>query len=216
MRHVQLKHEQYDEVESPEPVYDGTNAELPKKFDLLRSVLTKEETLAINNFIVHKFEGIDVDTRTIELSYRPEDWDNAGVIEKLHDLVRQHIKDTYKIAGSLNPRRFTLLRTTDLQTYSEKYAEYNANNEIIYTAVYSAANTTDYYSGETLYNENGEGFFPTEYDIAIHRNEELNSWEILDVVKGQRLDLIMVFEEIDRGVSYDYQIDQLEDDGVDY
>ncbi len=216
MRNAGTPMESYNEVSNPDPVYDGTNTELPKRFDLLTSALSKQEASDLNAFLVEKFSDIDVTTRSIDLSYRPEDWDDSGVIEKLHNIVREHIKQTYKITGSLNPRRFTLLRTTDVQTYSETYGDYNANNEILYTAIYTAPNVTDYYSGETLYNKNGEGFFPSGYDVVIHRNEELNNWEILDVVKGQRLDLLMVFEEIDRGVSYDYPIDQLEDDGVGY
>ena len=202
--------------DNADPEYDGTNAELPKKFDTLKDVLSKEEADALRIFIEEKFKTVDADTKEILMTYRPEDWDSEGIIEKLTDTTKAHIISTFRIEGSLNPRKFMLLRTRDVQSYEEEYGAYNQNGEILYTAVATASKRNEYFSGQTLYTRNGEGFFPREVDLIVHRNEELNNWEIHEVLEGERLDLIMVFEEIDRGVHYNYEIDQLEDDGIDF
>jgi len=198
-----------------DPVFTEENRYLEKRFDLLTEVLTKDESTCLEDFIKSKLVKIESDSnisQTYKLQYRPDEWDSMGVIQKVQDIARSHIQKTYAVVGQLEPRSFTLLRTEDAQGYIEEYGVYNQNGEILYTAVVTASDSDDYYSGETLYLVNGEGFRPSRVDVVVHRNETLNNWEIVEVVKGTRLDLLIVFQEIERKLSYDYEIDQILED----
>lgn len=195
--------------EQMSPIYDGSNDHEEKKVDLLSGAISPSEADALLEFILNKFSK-SASATSITLSYRPEDWDVSGVIDKIHNVAKAHIHETYPIKGDLNPRSFTLLKTDDGRTYSETYGKYRNGNEILYTAVVTPISPAEYYSGETLYSVNGEGLRPNPCDMLVHRNERLNTWEIVEVLTGARYDLLIVFEEIDRAVSYDYPIKSLE------
>jgi hypothetical protein len=204
-----------------DPIFNENNKYLEKKFDILTNVLTVEESTSLETFITSKIStnAPDSNSNTSQkyvLQYRPDEWDSAGAIQKVYDIARKHILDTYAVIGQLEPRSFTLLRTEDAQTYKEEYGAYNQNGEILYTAIVTASNPPDYYSGETLYLVNGEGFMPNRYDIVVHRNESHNNWEIVDVVTGVRLDLLVVFREHARRTAYNYYIDQLDEDSLNF
>jgi hypothetical protein len=214
-----LKPEDSKEEFYEDPIFTKENRYLEKKFDTLTGIISPEESAALENFINSKLSASTTDlafSQVCTLQYRPDEWDSMGVVQKVQDIAREHIYKTYAVSGQLEPRSFTILRTEDVQTYKEEYGLYNQNNEILYTAIVTASHPDDYYSGETLYLNNGEGFRPARSDIVIHRNERLNDWEIVEVVTGVRLDLIIVFQEIDRKVSYDYPIDQLDESSVSF
>jgi len=207
-----------DEVhEHVDPIFDETNRHLPKMFDILTNVLTYEEAGALEAFAKRKLatESEDLDTnQTLELPYRTDEWDGDGVIAKIQELAKQHIQNTYSLAGYLEPRKFMLMRTENAQSYKETYSEYNKNGEVLYTAIATPSSPAEYYSGETRYTVNGEGFRPSSRDVVVHRNEEMNNWEMVEVVTGVRFDLIIVFQEINKQVSYDYEIDQTIAEGL--
>lgn len=196
--------------EHVDPVFDGTNTGEPKIFDIIKDVLSLDEAASLLEFLEQKLP-VDADEYfSIDLSYRPEDWDSFGIIEKIYNKAKAHISEVYPVEGSLNPRRFQIVRTDDCRPFKQEYGNYRNGNEILYTAVVTPVLSTKYFSGETLYFENGEGFRPSPTDLVIHRNERINSWEIIEVLSGARYDLIITFEEVYRGVSYDYEIAQLE------
>lgn len=202
-----------------DPIFNKDNRYLEKKFDTLRNALSAKESSALETFIVSKLSNnatISSSSQKYILQYRPDEWDSMGVIQKVQDLVKDHIYKTYAVSGQLEPRSFSILRTEDAQGYKEEYGAYNQNGEILYTAIVTASDSSDYFSGETIYLVNGEGFKPSRSDVVVHRNETLNDWEITEVVRGVRLDLVIVFREIDRKVSYDYPIDQLDESSISF
>lgn len=204
-----------------DPVYTEDNRYLEKKVDLLQNVLTGEDSEALEAFIRSKLEGkvsteLSETSQIYNLPYRPDEWDTAGVIKKVYDIAREHILKTYAVIGQLEPKSFTLLRTEDVQTYKEEYGVYNKNGEILYTAAVTASTPEDYWCGETRYTQNGEGLQPRRTDMLVHRNESLNDWEILEVIRGTRLDLLIVLREHARRTSYDYPIDQLDENSISF
>lgn len=205
LKHGDTEHEVY-----VEPIFTAETRHLQKRFDILSNVITPEESLALKAFIESKIPESSDSTYSQEvvLPYRPDEWDELGIVQKIQDLAKAHILKTYAVVGQLEPRKFMVIRTDNVQTYGETYGSYNQNGEILYTAVVTPSSPTDYYSGETLYGVNGEGFHPNSCDMVVQRNEELNSWEIVEVLTGVRFDLIVVFQEIDRTISYDYIINQ--------
>ena len=193
-----------------EPVFTKETRHLEKRFDILSNVITPEESLALQAFIESKIPESSDSTHSQELTlpYRPDEWDDLGIVQKIQDMAKAHILSTYAVVGQLEPRKFLILRTDNVQTYKETYGAYNENGEILYTAIVTPSNPTEYYSGETLYDINGMGFHPNSGDMVVQRNETLNNWEIVEVLTGTRFDLIVVFQEIDRTISYDYAISQ--------
>jgi len=209
-----------DSSEYENPVFNADNRHLPKIFDVLQNQITIQESEHLLEFISTKFpeseEEITETSSVIKLLNRPDNWDSFGVIEKIYGIARQHIMDTYWMVGNLEPRHFLILKTEDAQNYEELYGDFDANGETVYTAVVTPSLPESYFQGETRYTVNGNGFQPNPLDIVIHRNEELNSWEITDVTKGVRYDLVLVFQEPTQRVSYDFEIEQTVDDGVEY
>lgn len=193
-----------------EPVFDGTNSYLEKRFEVLPGVLSSEEVLALKEFIGSKLPKSSEDefSQTLVLPYRPDEWDSIGVVQKVQDISRSHIVSTYAVSGQLEPVKFKVMRTDNVQKYLETYGKYNDNREILYTAITTVPSPVDHYSGETLYQNNGEGFRPNPGDLVIHRNETLNNWEIVGAANTPRFDLLIMFREVDRSISYDYVIDQ--------
>jgi hypothetical protein len=205
LKHGDTEHEVY-----VDPVLTKETRHLQKKFEIIRNAITPEESLALKNYISSKITESSNSkySNQLVLPYRPDEWDEFGVIQKIQDIAKGHILETYPIIGQLEPRKFMILRTDNVQTYKETYGLYNANSEILYTAIVTPSSPTDYFSGETLYTVNGEGFYPNPRDMVVQRNEELNSWEIIEVLSGTRFDLVVVFQEIDRTISYNYTISQ--------
>lgn len=193
-----------------DPVFTVETRHLQKRFDVISNAIDSEEGLSLKGFIESKIpESSDSPySQQLVLPYRPDEWDGSGVIQKVQDIAKAHVMSTYAIVGQLEPRKFMLLRTDNVQTYKETYGSYNENGEILYTAILTPSSPTEYYSGETLYAVNGEGFHPNPRDLVVQRNEELNNWEIVEVLTGTRFDLVVVFQEIDRTISYDYAISQ--------
>lgn len=199
----------YEEV-YVDPVFNRGNRHLEKRFDVLKDAIDLEDSDALKEFIELKLPGGAEQelSQELVLQYRPDEWDSRGVIQKVQDIAKAHISSVFALSGQLEPRKFYLLRTENVQTYKQEYGLYNDNNETLYSAIVTVSSPTEYYSGETLYLVNGEGFRPNRTDIVIHRHEKINDWEIVEVLIGSRLDLVVVFQEIDRRISYDYPIDQ--------
>ena len=200
-----------------DPIYTPDNRHLPKMFDFIKNAITDEEAESLREFIEQKLseEREDLEaSQSMVLAYRPDEWDSAGVIAKIQDLAKLHIQNTYSLGGYLGAQKFMLLRTENAQSYKEVYGNYNNDGEILYTAIVSPCRGTEYFQGETKYTINGEGFKPRAVDMTVHRNEELNNWEITEVINGTRFDLVIVFQEVDKQVSYDYEIDQTIAEGL--
>lgn len=200
-----------------EPVFNADNRHLPKMFDTLKDQITAEEAEQLLSFIDSRLlapaEGESEVSSKLKLLNRPDNWDDHGVIEKIYNIARSHIMDTYWMVGNLEPRDFIIMRTEDVQKYEETYGEFDENDETLYTAIVTPCSSKDYFQGETRYTINGEGFNPSPTDIVIHRNEEMNNWEITEVVSGTRYDLLLVFQEPTQRVSYNFEIEQsVEDD----
>ena len=200
-----------------EPVFNADNRHLPKMFDTLKDQITVEEAEQLLSFIDSRLlapaDGESEVSSKLKLLNRPDNWDDHGVIEKIYNIARSHIMDTYWMVGNLEPRDFIIMRTEDVQKYEEIYGAFDKNHETLYTAIVTPCSNKDYFRGETRYTINGEGFMPSPTDIVIHRNEEMNNWEITEVVNGTRYDLLLVFQEPTQRVSYDFEIEQsVEDD----
>jgi hypothetical protein len=204
-----------------DPVYTESNRYLEKKADLVRNVLSVEDADSLKLFIESKFESrshseSSTISQVYELPYRPDEWDSNGVIQKVHDIAKAHILKTYAVVGQLEPRSFKLLMTNIDQSYGEEYGAYNQDNEILYTSIVTVSNPDDYWRGETKYPVNGEGLRLNRVDMLVHRNESLNTWEVSGVEHGTRFDLLVVFQESDRRVSYDYEIDQTDEGAISF
>lgn len=196
-----------------DPEYTEENRYLPKKFDILTGVVTTEEAEKLREFITSKLPNTSEDSSSQShvLPYRSDEWDSDGIINRLQSLARDHVRATFHTIGAVEPRKFMLLRTDASQSYSETYGNYINNREILYTAVVTPVSEFSHSPDETVYTTNGEGFKPSQVDMVVHRNEEYNNWSIPELDSGSRLDLIMVFREVDQSISYDYPMDQLEE-----
>lgn len=189
-----------------------------REHEILQDELTVEEAEGLKRFIESKLPANSDksdDSSTVDLAYRPDAWDPEGVIEKLYLRAKEYIKESFQIDGYVEPKKFKLIRTENAQTYKEQYLELEEQAETSYTATVSLLDL-DIIGGTTLYTINGEGFVPRNTDLVIHRNEKLNNWEIVEVLSGTRFDLVMVFRDTHRRISYGYYIDQIEDEGEDY
>lgn len=207
MRTHQDDEDAYEEV----LVYDKSNRHLPKKFSILKDSITKEEADALEGFIFSKLptETEGEQAQVWVLPYRTDEWDELGVIHKVQKIAKQYISDTYYLEGSVEPKKFELVRTDSIQTYERLHPEsYINRNEILYTIVVTPTCSSSYDWGQTLYLNNGEGFNPSRTSILIHRNEEYNSWSVQEPMNGTRLDLIITLREMNMEISYDYAIEQ--------
>lgn len=198
-----------------EIVYTKDNRHVPKKFDTLTNIITSEEAAQLRAFILEKLpESVEGEkSQQHVLPYRTDEWDSSGVINKLQEVAKAHIRNAFYMEGAVEPRKFLLLKSEQFQSYFEEYpSSYINNKEILYTAVVTPVYSGKDYSGETLYTMNGEGFVPKTLDMVIHRNEAFNNWSVQEVLNGTRLDLVMVFREVNMDISYDYAIDQSPED----
>lgn len=184
---------------------NSSNRGTPKEAQVLVNAITVDEAAILRGFILAKLtsEGI------LELPYRPDEWDSAGVIQKIQDMAKEYIKQNYVTYNQLEPRAFLLSRVSDHSDRGEEYSEYNANGEILYQVTTTVSNSEVCTGGDTIYvntyvtvpHENGT-------TMVIHRDEELNNWKLSPILSGERLDLIIYIQEFDLQKSYDYPIDQ--------
>lgn len=209
-----------DVKEYVDPVFNADNRHLPKMFDVLKNQITDEEAEQLSSFIDSRLlaptGGESEFSSKLKLLNRPDNWDAHGVIEKIYNIARSHIMGTYWMVGNLEPRDFIIMSTKNAQKYEETYGAFDENGETLYTAIVTPCSKNEYFQGETQYTVNGEGFNPSPTDIVLHRNEELNNWQITEVINGTRYDLILVFQEPTQRVSYDFEIEQTVDDGIAY
>lgn len=198
-----------------DPVYTKDNRHLPKKFAVLKSVMSEEDRSHLIEFVLEKIpqESKNEVSQSHTLIYRTDEWDKFGVINRLQEVAKSHIRDTYYLVGAAEPRKFLLLRTDPWQSYEEVYdPSYINNREILYTAVVTLVSDGIFVPGETIYTSNGEGFVPEPLSMVIHRNERYNNWSISKLAGGTRLDLIMVFREVNMEISYEYEIEMSAED----
>lgn len=192
---------------------------LYNKYSVAEDVITQGEVDSLLDFAKSKLpvatnEEFEV-SQICELYNRPDAWDNEGVISKLQQAFRDQIKKTNFLIGVLEPKKFILVRTDELQSYREEYLEFVDGPEVEYTAV--ATLNSNYRGGDTDYFIGGEGFQPTPGSLHVHRNERGNSWTIKDVNVGTRYDFMMVMIERPVSARYDeFEIEQSVDDGIDY
>lgn len=159
------------------------------------------------------------ETQVHYLYNRPDAWDPDGVLNKIHDSLREYIKETYHLTGILEPKSFAIMRSDELQGRSEIYGNFESNEgETFYTG-FMSLNTQreDYVGGDNLYVNDGTGFTSLPGDLHVHRNEDGNSWEISHVHVGTRFDVVVIVTERQVRARYDeFEIEQTVDDGVEY
>lgn len=184
-------------------------AETPRKVDILVDALTKEESSSLRAFILEK----TINNNSIDLPYRPDEWDADGIIQKIQDLAKEHIKHNFVTNNQLEPRRFTLINIEDSDEYGEEYSEYNQDAVISYKVMATVSNEETCSGGSTVFPHNGKHVDHLDgTTITIHRCERINDWNLSDIYKGQRLDLAMEFQDVGRRISYNYHIEQTTED----
>lgn len=186
---------------------------LPKKVDILADVLTHEETSALQEFMASRLpEGNSL----IDLRYRSDEWDAHGVIQKIHDTAKKYIEQNYEAKGQIEPRQFTMTRTADASDAGEEYGDYNSNEEILYAVTVSVPDLNGCAGGNSVYVNTDTTVNLTDNTICIHRCEAFNNWRMSSIESGSRLDLVILFQEVQRDVSYDFYIDQITEDLPDF
>jgi hypothetical protein len=188
-------------------------------YEELKNALTPTEVRALKRFVLsvapNKVDGPT--SNKIEIYNRPDAWDPEGSINKLQNIFRDYIKETFFLTGILEPRQFIVLRTDAGQSYSEEYGLYKNNGEVLYTGYMSLTSDVDAPGVETIYTKNGFGFEQRPGSLVVHRNEAFNNWSISEVTSGTRLDIVLVQTELDKHADYnEFVIDQSVDDGVEY
>lgn len=185
---------------------------IPKEAEILLNALTEEESRSLREFILSKVP----DSGVFNLPYRPDEWDSMGVMQKIQDLAKDHIRVTHVTNSQLEPRSFSLLNISNFEDYGEEYQECNANNEILYRVVATVSNAEICTGGNTLYiNTHRSVNHASGTTVTIHRCERLNNWK-MSPVTGSRLDLVIYLQENAKQISYDYHIDQIESDLPDF
>lgn len=182
---------------------------LPKQAETIANAITESESSILREFILSKLpeEG------SVELQYRPDEWDSAGVIQKIQDFGKDYIQRTHVTNNQLEPRKFKLSNIIETSELGEEYSEYNKNGEILYLITATVSNAASCSGGSTIYTEMGKVIdLSSGTTISIHRCELVNSWKMMPVRSGNRLDLSILIQENDRQVSYDYPIDQIIDE----
>lgn len=184
----------------------NNNKSSPKQAETIVNAITESESSILREFILSKLpsEG------SLELQYRPDEWDSAGIVQKIQDLGREYIQRTHVVSNQLEPRKFKLYNIVDASELGEEYSEYNKNGEILYLITATVSTSDSCSGGSTIYTETGKVVdLSSGTNITIHRCESLNSWKIMPVRSGNRLDLSILIQENDRQISYDYPIDQI-------
>jgi hypothetical protein len=179
---------------------------LPKNANILTGLISDSDISNLRNFINEKVADNDA---SINLRYRPDEWDSTGVIQKVYDLIKEYLKENYEIQGQLEPRKFTIRRILDASDIGEEYGDYDANGEILYSATFSIPGLDGCSGGETTYLKYDCTVKPDDTAILIHRCEANNDWRTNRIGDGSRLDLVILFQEISREISYDFDIDQI-------
>lgn len=209
-----------DDVTVPVLTYTADNRHETKIFELIENAITEEEVAALKEFAESQIPEASEDetSQKVEMANRPDKWDSAGVIAKIQDIFRDYVRNTYFLVGSLEPRKFVILRTDDVQEYSETYGRFQIDGVLTYTAIMPLSKPdVDCRPGEILFTVHGEGFKSEPGNLIVFRNEEFNSWKIPDMFSGTRFDLILVLQEINKSMTYDeFEIEPLEDNGVPY
>tara|TARA_B110000503_G_C7056167_1_gene374545 strand:+ start:437 stop:1057 length:621 start_codon:yes stop_codon:yes gene_type:complete len=189
------------------------------KYFSIDSCITEEEAASLAGFAKTKVPSATNEeseiSQGVELYNRPDSWDDSGVINKLQNIFRDSLKEHFFLTGILEPRKFILLRSDELQSYKEEYEEFTDNGEVSYTAFMTL--NTEFRGGHNDYYVGGEGFISTPGNLHIHRNERGNSWLIKDVNVGTRFDVILVVIERPVTARYDeFEIEMSVDDGRPY
>ena len=205
----------------PYTPFEDVSTSDPKRFRVVRELITKEEAKQLSDFILSKLpEEGDMETppSTLNLPYRPDEWDSTGVIEKIYNFGKEYLRENFELEGGLEPKTFKLIRTDGYQVYKEVFPEEEELKEKTYSLILTPliASTGGFFAGTTVYAVNGEGFTPETTSLIVQKNMSLNNWEITEGGGGTRLDLVITFREFRQGMSYDYKIEQTPDYGEDY
>jgi hypothetical protein len=180
--------------------------ETPTPPEILVDAITAEESAHLRDFILSKLPL----PGTLELPYRPDEWDTNGVIQKIQDLAKDRIKQTHVVYNQLEPRSFVISNLVDSSFLGEEYSSYNSNGEILYKTIITVS-SSDICSGGDIIFSNGEDATTNLLGTTaiIFRCEERNSYTVSPVSSGNRVSLAICLQEIDRQISYDYPIDPL-------
>lgn len=195
-----------------DPVFNADNRHLEKMFDVLENQITQNEADQLLAFAQAKTSTLPEGQSVSILYNRPDGWDETGVVDKIYKIARQHIMDTYWMIGNLEPRSFCIVRTEGSQEYGETYGNFDDNGETLYTAITTVPGSIS----NTIYTNCEILIDPVPTDIVVHRNERINNWKTERVNAGTRYDLVILFQEPTQRVSYDFEIEQTIDDGIDF
>jgi hypothetical protein len=192
---------------------DTWTKEMPRVADIFPSPLTKDEELSLMEFIESTIPSGD---ETVSLRYRPDEWDAAGAIRKVQETAKEYIQANYKVSGQLEPRRFVIRRVVDSSDVGEEYGNYESNGEILYHVGVSIPGSDGCTGGSVSYSNHARVVDVADKELAIHRCESINNWKSNTISDGSRLDLTILFQEISRVISYNYEIDQIEEELEDF
>jgi hypothetical protein len=183
--------------------------EAPALPEIVVDAITAEESECLRSFILSKLPAVG----SLELPYRPDEWDSYGIIQKIQDLAKDKIKQTHVVHNQLEPRSFVIFNAVDTSELGEEYSTYNANGEIIYKIMLTVS-SDDALTGGNITFDNSVGMVSNfgGTTAVIFRCEEINNYTISPISIGNRLDLVICLQEIDRKISYDYPIDPLPTD----
>lgn len=192
---------------------NNSGKHLPKNASILFDMLSDNELSVLVSFIDEKVPEGDA---SVSLRYRPDEWDNSGVIQKIYNLSKEYLKENYEVHSQVEPREFIVRRVLDASDIGEEYGDYDANGEILYYSTVSVPGLDGCIGGETKYLKYDVTVSPNDRAICIHRGESNNDWKVSKIDKGSRLDLVILFQEISRKVSYSYSIDQITENLPDF
>lgn len=191
---------------------NSADVSTPKKAEIVLNALTLEESTTLREFILNRVP----EPGSFNLPYRPDEWDSAGIIQKIQDLAKDHIRRTHVTNSNLKPKSFTISNLSDSGDSGEEYEEYNANDEILYRVTATVSNETTCTGGDTLYVNTHQSVSHVDgTTVTIHRCEAINNWKI-SPVDGSRLDLVIYLQENVKRISYNYHIDQIDTDIPDF
>lgn len=187
-------------------------------FEIVGDVITGEESEYLGNFIMSKFKDVPAPSGSISLAvplpYRLDEWDDRGIIEKIHSKAKHYFQTTFNIGPNIGPMEFLLVKSEMKQRHKTFYEPFVPGGDVFYTAIITPVVRENHDPGTTNYINLNQSLSPGGVDMVVHKNDVPTNWEIVGGNYGIRVDLIIVFRENTKRISYDYKIDQTDSDSL--
>ena len=187
-------------------------------YSVLENVLTEEDVELLRGLVLSMF-GHEESNETqevssvVEIDYKPKLWGPAGdPLHKAIAIFRKHVQENFFLLGNLKPKKILAVKTEEAQEYlnndySDNFEDEDGN--VLYTAIIPVSKMwVDYTYGKLLYTVLGSCPDSDIGRIIIHRNEFINRWQINQPRQGTRYDLVLIQEEVDENLSYEFEIEQ--------